>query len=172
LTTRTLVVCIGNDLIADDGVGHEIYRQLSKRALPSGVRVCLLGLGGIDLIDRLDGEELLIVVDALQLGQPAGTVRVLPWDDIPASDLRPVSGHGIGVREALQVCRRLYPEKAAGTVYLVGVEGSCFNEVGAGLTEAVRRAVPEAVERITELIGGRPINAAAGSGGPRTAPPE
>ncbi len=162
MTVRTLVVCIGNDLVADDGVGHEIYRQLSKRALPRCVRVCLLGLGGIDLIDRLDGEELLIVVDAVQLGQPVGTVRVLPWDDIPASDLRPVSGHGIGVREAVQVCRQLYPEKAAGTVYLVGVEGGCFNEVGAGLTDAVRRAVPEAVERIVGLIDGRPADQCGG----------
>lgn len=158
MTTRTLVVCIGNDLVGDDGVGHEIHRQLSTRALPSGVRVCLLGLGGIDLIDQLDGEELLIVVDAVQLGQPAGTVRVLPWDEIPASDLRPVSGHGIGIREAVQVCRQLYPDKAAETVYLVGVEGSCFNEVGTGLTDAVRRAAPEAVERIVELIDGRPVD--------------
>jgi hydrogenase maturation protease len=152
VTTRTLVVCIGNDLVGDDGVGHEIFRQLSKRALPPGVRVCLLGLGGIDIIDHLDGEQLLIVVDAVQLGQPAGTVQVLPWEDIPASDLRPVSGHGIGIREALQVCRRLYPDKAAKNVYLVGVEGSCFNELGAGLTDIVRRAVPEAVGRVVELI--------------------
>jgi hydrogenase maturation protease len=158
VTTRTLVICIGNDLVGDDGVGHEIHRQLSKRALPSNVRVCLLGLGGIDLIDQLDGEELLIVVDAVQLGQPAGTVWVLPWDEIPASDLRPVSGHGIGVREAMQVCLRLYPDKAAETVYLVGVEGSCFNEIGTGLTDVVCRAVPEAVERIVELIDGGPVD--------------
>lgn len=154
-TTRTLVVCIGNDLVADDGVGHEIYRMLAERALPPGLHVRLLGVGGIDLLDELDGEDLLVVVDAVQLGHPSGTVHVLPWDQIPANDSRPVSGHGIGVKEALLVCRRLYPERAARNVYLVGVEGYCFNLVGAGLTEAVRRALPKAVEQVVKLVDGK-----------------
>lgn len=150
---KRLIVCIGNDLVADDGIGHEIYRMLNKRALPAGVRVCLLGVGGMDLLDELDGEDLLIVVDAVQFGAAAGSVHVLDWQSIPTRDLRPVSGHGIGVKEALQVCRKLYPEKAAASVYLVGVEGQCFDKVGAGLTPQVLERLPEAVEKIVGLLG-------------------
>ena len=149
---RSLIVCIGNDLVADDAIGYEIYCQLVKRALPEGVRVCHLGVGGLDLLEELSGEEVLIVVDAVQFGTAPGTVHVLPWERIPSNELRPVSGHGIGVREALQVCRRLYPEKAARQVYLVGVEGVCFNQVGAGLTPVVSEVLPKAVERILALL--------------------
>jgi len=149
---RTLIVCIGNDLVADDGVGNEIYRLLQTRELPEGVRVCLLGVGGMALIDELQGEDRLIVVDAVQLGAAAGAIHALGWDQIPANDLRPVSGHGIGVREALQVCRRLYPERAASEIYLIGVEGVCFDHVGAGLTAEVKAALPKAVETIVGLI--------------------
>jgi len=149
---RSLVVCIGNDLVADDAIGHEIYRLLNNRALPEGVRVCLLGVGGMDLLDEINGEDLLIVVDAVQFGAAPGSVHVLDWENIPSRELRPVSGHGIGVKEALQVCRKLYPEKAAGSVYLVGVEGQCFDMVGVGLTPAVLAGLPEAVEKIIGLL--------------------
>ncbi len=156
MSSRTLVICIGNELVADDGVGYELFRVLKQRALPHGVRVVLLGVGGIDLIDELEGEEMLIVVDAVQFGKQPGTVHVMSWDDIPGNEMRPVSGHGIGVKEAIQVCRRLYPDRAPRHVYLVGVEGACFNQVGAGLTEAVRRALSMATERIFSLLASDP----------------
>ena len=136
---QILIICVGNDLVADDAVGHRIYSLLKECPLPENVRLSLLGLGGMALIDELRGEDILVVVDAVQLGSPAGTVHVLDWDRIPASDLRPVSGHGIGIREALQVCRKIYPEKAANSIYLVGIEGQCFNKIGVGLTPAVER---------------------------------
>lgn len=149
---RTLIVCIGNDLVADDGIGPEIYRMLNRRVLPETVRVCLLGVGGMDLLDELDGEELLVVVDAVQFGAQPGSVHLLDWNSIPEKEIRPVSGHGIGVKEALQVCRKLYPEKAAARVFLAGIEGKCFDQVGAGLTLEVRDGLPAAVDMIIGLF--------------------
>jgi hydrogenase maturation protease len=106
----------------------------------------------MDLLDELDGEELLIVVDAVQFGAQPGSVHLLDWESIPTTEIRPVSGHGIGVKEALQVCGKLYPEKAAARVYLVGVEGKCFDQVGAGLTPEVLEGLPAAVEKIIGLL--------------------
>lgn len=148
---RSLIVCIGNDLVADDAVGHALYHLLTAADLDNDVRLCLLGVGGLAVIDELDGEDLLVVVDAVQLGAAPGAVHVLDWDQIPASEMRPVSGHGIGVREALEVCQRLYPEKAPAEIYLVGVEGVCFNKVGAELSLEVKKALPFAVEAISQL---------------------
>lgn len=149
---RVLIVCIGNELVADDGVGRAVYQRLMERPLPAGVRLAFLGLGGIDLLEELAGEELLIVVDGVQLGGPAGTVHLLGWDQLPATPARPVSGHGIGIREALGVGAVLYPERVPQDIRLIGIEGSCFNRLGAGLTEAVARAVPEAVAAIMGLL--------------------
>lgn len=151
MDSRSLVVCIGNDLVADDAVGHALYHLLTATGLGKDVRVCLLGVGGMAVVDELEGEELLIVVDAVQFGADPGTVHVLDWDQIPVSEMRPVSGHGIGVREALQVSQKLYPEKTPQAIYLVGVEGICFNTVGAGLSPLVQAALPRAVEEIAQL---------------------
>ena len=85
-------------------------------------------------------------------GGKAGQVHVLEWEQIPSSDLRPVSGHGIGVKEALLVCRKLYPERAAEYVYLVGVEGICFDRVGAGLSPQVSAALESAEHALLALI--------------------
>ncbi len=149
---RSLVVCIGNDLVADDAVGHSLYHLLQEAVRGRDVRLCLLGVGGMAVVDELEGEQLLVVVDAVQFGALPGTVHVLNWEQIPVMEMRPVSGHGIGVREALQVCRKLYPEKLPQKIYLVGVEGACFDMVGSGLSPEVKTALPRALEAIVQLI--------------------
>ena len=150
---RALVACIGNGLVADDAVGGEVYARLEAGALPDGVRIEHLETAGIALLDRLDGERTLVVVDAVQLGGDAGTVHVLDWDAVPLSPGAAVSGHGVGIREAIEVGRRLFPEQMPERVVLVGIEGRCFDELGARMTPAVAAAVPRAVRAVLELVG-------------------
>jgi hydrogenase maturation protease len=147
-----LVVCIGNELVADDGVGWAVYKRLRNSRLPDNVRLVFLGLGGIDLLEEIAGEELLVVVDGVQLGAPPGTLHTLGWDQLPATSPRPVSGHGIGIREAITVGRKLYPDRVPKEIFLLGVEGRCFNQLGAGLTEEVALAVPEAADTVLALV--------------------
>lgn len=149
---KSLIICIGNDLVADDGVGAKIYAQLLNSDLPSSARLLFLGLGGLDLIEQLEGEENLIVVDAVQFGVTTGTVHKITWNDLPHMAPRPVSGHGIGVREALDICKRLYPERMPQKCWLIGIEGNCFNELGGSLSPAVSAAIPEAVKEIENLL--------------------
>lgn len=145
-----LIVCIGNDLVADDGVGHAIYRILASQ-LPADTRLQLLGLGGMSLLDEFQGEEHLVVVDAVQLGASPGTIHVMDWSMLPSSDSH-VSCHGIGVREAIEVSQKLYPELTPKTVHLVGVEGRCFDRLGEGLSIEVLAAVEPAALAVLDLL--------------------
>lgn len=147
----TLIICIGNALAADDGAGAGVFEELERAGLPDGTRLRFLGLGGLDLLDQLAGEDQLIVVDAVQLGGPVGTVHVMDWHDIPVMGPRPVSGHGIGVREAIEVGRRLYPERVPEHIVLVGIEGAVFDQLGVPLSDEVRQAVPRAVKAVMKL---------------------
>lgn len=151
MSTSALIVCIGNDLVADDGVGHAIYNELSRRDLPEDTRLKLLGLGGMALLGEFAGEDILIVVDAVQFGATPGTVHVLDWKDLPESDSH-VSCHGIGIREVIEVSRKLYPENSPKSVFLVGIEGQCFDQLGHGLTPAVAASVSTAVDAIEEIL--------------------
>lgn len=155
MSAKALVVCIGNQLVADDGVGWAIYQRLRERCLPDNVRLVFLGLGALDLLEEIDGEEVLVVVDGVQLGAAPGTIHQLSWEQLPGAAPRPVSGHGIGVREAISVGRLLNPQKVPKEIFLVGVEGKCFNQLGKGLTDEVARAVPQAVATVITLVQGR-----------------
>lgn len=152
---RALIVCIGNELVADDGVGWAVYDHLRKSSLADNVRLVFLGLGGLDLLEEIDGEEVLVVVDGVQLGAPAGTLHTLGWDRLPAASPRPVSGHGIGIREAISVGRKLYPERVPKEIFLVGVEGRCFDQLGARLSDEVALAVPAAAATVVALVTAR-----------------
>lgn len=158
-SSAALVVCIGNELVADDAVGHEVYQRLAAMKLPEGTRVEYTGVGGISLLDRLTGEEeLLIVVDAVQFGAPAGTIHCIPWDTIPSCGNSAISAHGIGIRETMQVGQLLYPEKLPQEILLIGIEGRCFNRMKEFMTPetagAVDKAVAACLEQITQLQRG------------------
>ena len=154
MSAAVLIVCIGNELVADDGVGWVVYERLRGSNLPEEVRLVFLGLGGIDLLEEIDGEEVLVVVDGVQLGAVPGTIHELGWEQLPTAPPRPVSGHGIGIREAISVARKLYPERVPREIFLVGVEGKCFDQLGMGLSGEVARAVPRAVATVIRLVQG------------------
>ena len=149
--TEALVVCIGNDLVADDGVGHAVYGELSRRELPEKASLRLLGLGGMALLHEFDGEKTLVVVDAVQFGVAPGTVHLLEWEDLPESGSH-VSCHGIGIREAIEVSRKPYPENTPENIYLVGIEGKCFDQLGEGLSPEVAASVGSAADQVVKLL--------------------
>lgn len=143
-----LVACVGNSLAADDAVGPAVYEELAARPLPAGVRVELLAVGGVRLLDELNGERALVVVDAVSFGAPPGTLHLLPWDRIPENGASPVTSHGIGIREAIEIGRILFADRMPARVLLVGVEGRRFDDVGAAMTPEVAAAVSAAAEAV------------------------
>ena len=148
-----LVVCAGNDLAADDGAGLAVCDRLSRERLPEEVVIERAGCIGIGLLDRLNGQRLLVVVDAVRFGALPGTVHVLDWVSLPGAAQAAVSAHGLHLREAVEVARRLDPASAPRRAVLVGIEGSCFDRLGAGLTPAVAAAVEGAARAVLRLVG-------------------
>jgi len=145
---RALVACVGNSLVGDDAAGHAVYDSLVRDPLPEGVRVCLLGTGGLSLLEMLAGESILIVVDAVQFGAEPGAVHVLDWNELPPAHTRAVSAHGIGLREAIELGKILNPATFPRKVILVGIEGASFDTFGAALTPEVARAVEDGARAV------------------------
>lgn len=151
--SRAVVACVGNGLVADDAVGAAVFEHLESDGLPAWVRLEQMGTSGLALVDRLEGEPTLVVVDAVQLGAEAGTVHVLEWDEVPVSHGMAVSAHGIGVREAIEIGRLMFPERMPERVVLVGIEGACFDRLGVAMTPAVAAAIPRATSVVRGLVG-------------------
>jgi hydrogenase maturation protease len=151
--SSTLVVCIGNDLVADDAIGYEVYRLLTACDLPGKVRIEFAGVGGLSLLDQLTGEEkTLIVVDAVQFGAEPGTIHCLPWDRIPSLGSAAISVHDIGLKETITIGKALYPEKMPPSIFLVGIEGRCFNRMRDAMTPETAAAAYTAAECIKNML--------------------
>lgn len=150
---EVLVVCIGNELVADDAAGYEVFQRLAALEPPPWARVEYVAVGGIALLDRLTGEESgLIVVDAVQFGAPAGTIHSLSWEDIPSHSSASISAHSIGLNETIEVGRLLYPEKIPPAIRLVGIEGRCFNRMRDRMTTETAAALDDATSCVMQMI--------------------
>ncbi len=100
----TLVLGIGNLLMADDGLGVRLAQGLASRyRFPSGVKVLDGGTLGLDLLPRLEGVERLLVVDAVETGDKPGTMVRLTGEEIPLALETKVSPHQMGLKDLLTV---------------------------------------------------------------------
>ena len=155
MSHRVLVAGIGNIFLSDDGFGVEVANRLATQALPPGARVADFGIRGVHLAyELLDGYDALILVDAVPMGEPPGTVALIePEPDGTLShrddDTSVMDAHSMGPEVVLATLARL-----GGSVertYVVGCQPADFGE-GIGLSPAVAAAVPEAAELCLQLV--------------------
>jgi hydrogenase maturation protease len=145
------VLGVGNVLLGDDGVGVRVVEALRAAAasdpasLPAETRLVDGGTLGLDLLDELDGARSLLVVDAVDLGQPAGTVRVLRDPELSAVACGMRNGVEGGVGGLLGMARLMgwLPARVA----LVGIQADDTRS-GTGLSGRVSAALPRAVDAV------------------------
>ncbi|MCX6551620.1 MAG: hydrogenase maturation protease [Acidobacteria bacterium] len=153
-----LVLCLGNDLLHDDGVGWAVADALEGR-VPPGVVVRRSALSGFYLLDELVNWTHVLVVDAVQTGaHPPGTVLSFPFEAL-GSDAGP-SPHAVGLPTVVALGRQSgvpLPE----WIHIVAIEVDDMESFIEGLTPAVRAAVPRAVDVIRSLLTAAPALAPA-----------
>lgn len=150
-----LVAGIGNIFLGDDAFGVEVVQQLAQRSLPKNVRVVDYGIRSYDLAYALmEDWELVILVDAISLGEPPGTICTIEPElpagaDVPAT----FDAHTMNPIAVLQMVEALGGK--AGRMLVVGCEPENVDadEGGqVGLSAPVRGAVDEAVRMVEELV--------------------
>jgi len=151
----TRILCLGNELVHDDGVGIRIGHILQALPLPPDVQVELRPQLGFDLLDVVAAAEHIILVDAMSTGRPPGTCVTMAGEAIERYSAGASLSHTMSIAELMALARKLAPERPAAKLHFVGVEGVAFTEFGSGLSPAVEAAVPEAVEAVLRLIGKR-----------------
>ncbi len=145
-----LVLGLGNPLLGDDGAGLELLEELTA-APDAGVEYLDGGTQGLALLGRIEGRRALLIVDAVKTGAAPGTVHALrgaaatEWLRCGAA-----TAHESNAGELLAAAALL--GVAPAQIAIVGVEPERL-EIGMGLTDAVRRALPEAAARARGVIG-------------------
>jgi hydrogenase maturation protease len=150
---HTRILCLGNELVRDDGVGIRVGRILSGLPLPNHVQVEFVPHLGFDLLEAVQGAERLILVDAMHTGRSPGTCITLEGAAIERHATGAAASHTVGIAELIAVAQHLAPGREPASIVFVGIEGQAFDEYGIELTPAVRQAIPEAVTQVLRAIG-------------------
>lgn len=107
-----LVLGIGNILLRDEGIGVHAVRAMQSLGLPSNVEAIDGGTSGADLVDIIAGRRRLVVVDAAQIREAAGTFKTYSGADLMRQTHRELSLHEFGLLDTLRMaaCLRCRPD--------------------------------------------------------------
>lgn len=145
MSSGTVVVGLGNLVHSDDGVGvHAIHQLQRDPRVPPGVVLIDGGTQGLALLPHLSGFARLLVLDAIDAGQPPGTVIRLTGKACESLPGKP-SVHQLGFADMMIAFRLLGDEPEE--VVLLGVQPGS-TEWSADLTQPVR----ETLNQLADLV--------------------
>lgn len=99
---KILIIGMGNVLMQDEGVGVRAVEELENRYLiPEGVTVVDGGTTGMGLFEPIRQCDQLIVADAINTGDPYGSVVRIANGEIPAFFQTKLSNHQLGLSDLL-----------------------------------------------------------------------
>ncbi len=156
---KTIVVGLGNPILTDDGAGVKVAYAL-KEALRDQmgdheITVTEASIGGLRLMELLEGYERAIIVDTIQThnGQPAGTIYRLTLEDLQSISptQHSASAHDTSLVNALETGRRLgiqLPQK----IDILAIEAENVLDFSEEPTPAVAAAIPQATVAVLEIL--------------------
>lgn len=148
-----VVLGCGNILFGDDGFGSAVAERLQgSGALPRNVSAINAGTSvrGIlfDLILREKRPRKVIVIDAVDVNRRAGEIFRIDIDEIPKNKVDDFALHGMPTSNLLRELRDFCHVEV---VIIAGQVESIPDVVRPGLSEALAKGVPIAVEQVLDL---------------------
>jgi hydrogenase maturation protease len=145
-TPRILVLGIGNLLWADEGFGVRAVEMLNQGwRFPAQVSLMDGGTQGLYLLPYVQEADALLVFDAVDYGDAAGTLREVTGDNVPRfMGAKKMSLHQTGFQEVLAAAAltgRLPQE-----LVLIGVQPERLEDFGGSLSPVVHAQLPSALK--------------------------
>ncbi|MGD1059851.1 MAG: hydrogenase maturation protease [Methanomassiliicoccales archaeon] len=148
---RALVIGIGSPIISDDAIGIRVAEEVMKLDLPD-VDVEEASVSGLDMIEKMLDHEPVVIVDAIVTKElEPGTVVVLS-PDVFSSSVHGTNPHETNIATAMELGRRLEPERFPKEIFFVAVEALNTIDISEEMTPPVKAALPVAVKKVRELL--------------------
>ena len=148
--TNTLVLGVGNVLLADEGAGVHAMRYLQNHYDLKGVTSLDAGTLSFTLAADIAEADHMIVLDAAQLGAEPGGIKVLQDEEVDEF-LKSGKGsvHEVGFADLMDIARLEghLPKRYA----LIGIQPETLGW-GEFPSETVRRALPRAAANAAALV--------------------
>jgi hydrogenase maturation protease len=146
---KTLILGIGNTLLADEGVGVHVANYLNQKKLPDFVEVVDGGTGSFVLLGIMQNADRVILIDATIDGEKPGTIKRLTpkfSKDYPKT----LTAHDIGLKDLLDA---FYLLGDIPNIILYAISIAPLAEgLSLELSSEVEFAIPEIVDQILKEI--------------------
>jgi len=147
--SRTIVLGVGNRLGGDDAAGSCLVDMLNQRPkkaeADAPIEIAAIDAGtapeSYTSVIRRDRPDLLILVDAADMGLPPGALRTIPPEKI---SILSFSTHHMPLSMFIS-----YVERFCGKVLLIGVQPERM-QTDTRISEAVRASAKKLAEAILE----------------------
>lgn len=132
-----------------------IQHLLGSYSFPPEVELLDGGTLGLDLLPRLEGRKRLLLVDAIDMDKPPGTVMRIEGDEIPLVFSTRLSPHQMGLQDLLSVA------ELQGVVFesmvLWGIQPASI-DLGTELSGLVAENFGELVQGVLRELAGWGVN--------------
>ncbi|MDD2709889.1 MAG: hydrogenase maturation protease [Verrucomicrobiae bacterium] len=146
---ETLLLALGNDILADDAVGWLAAREV-RDEVKDWVDVVECPGAGLLLMEMMAGYKRVLLVDAMQTGHsPVGTVVELSPADF--GKIVAPSPHYAGLPEVFALGKRLDVEMPD-EVRILAMEVENAREVREGLSPATSAALPAFTGAVRKIL--------------------
>jgi hydrogenase maturation protease len=148
------IIGIGQDTAGDDGIGIAVARRLGQMKLPDGIEVIESAEPSAIIAQLIDGARRVVLIDAIVGSGSAGRVLEIDPSQTASFNGRPLSTHGIGLLEAIELARTLNEATIPERIVIVGVTIERPRKYEAKLSDAVAAAIQPAAELALRLASG------------------
>jgi hydrogenase maturation protease len=148
----TLIICQGNPLMRDEGIGIRLASELSAHLADNpNVEVMDLGTGGLAVLHAIEGRKKIIFVDCAVMGQAPGTILRFTPEQVRSTKVRMrYSLHEGDLLNTLELSRRL--GECPDNIVVFGIEPKEIAD-GEGLSNELQNNIQQYVQTILQETG-------------------
>lgn len=151
----TIVIGLGNPLMADEGIGVVLVEELNKLAaagnLPSDdIEYYDGGCGGMYLLHTIADRKKAILIDCCIMGTEPGTLRRFTPDDVASvKQMAHLSLHEVDILKVLELAKQIgsCPEE----IVIFGIEPVAITQQ-MHLNDTLQTKIPHYIAEITKEI--------------------
>ncbi len=151
------ILGIGNILLSDEGIGvHAINKLKDQCKFPENVRLIDGGTMGLDLLPFFEGNDKVLIIDAVDFKKEPGTIDIIEGGKIPSFLTSKLSVHQIGLPDMLFAARLM--EITPHEMCLIGIQPKSM-DTGTELSEEIKTKLEPLLDRVIQKLKEWGINA-------------
>jgi len=149
MSSSTLLLALGNDIMGDDGAALQAAQRLKDQG-PRDVDVSETIEAGLSLLEILSGYQRVLLLDTIVTGKHApGTVLELSQDDF--QKVLGSTPHYAGLPEVIELARQLgvaFPQD----IRVLALEIDFPEDFSDHLSPEIQAAIPGYVQRAAHIL--------------------